>query len=231
MDNVSIKPPKLILFDWDGTLVDTIDLLHNAHNHVRIGFDLPVWDRAEFYQNMRYSSRDLYPQLYGDKAEEAMEKLYSYYHDNHLEQLRVLPDAKALLSALKQSDIPMGVVSNKKHDYLLREIDHLGWQDFFFGALGSGAATRDKPAPDPVHMILKQDGVQTPMIDIWFIGDTETDLLTASAAGCSAILVTNGEDRSALAEQHQPAFIARDCQDILNLFINLNGKQDLLNAG
>ena len=54
MDGLS--EPKAIIFDWDGTLVDTLPGLLTAHNHVRALYGLPVWTEAEFMVNIKFSS-------------------------------------------------------------------------------------------------------------------------------------------------------------------------------
>lgn len=207
--------PQTLLFDWDGTLVDSLQGIFAAHNHVRVTMGHPQWTWDEYKVHMRSSSRELYPQLYGDRAAEAIDVLYDFYGAHHLAGLSVLPHAPELLAAVRGQGIPMGVVSNKKHEMLLREAAHLGWGDYFGAALvGAGAAERDKPAADPVSMVLKIMNISPDPAAIWYVGDTITDLQTAQAANCNAVLVLNGEDKSALISEFSPYLVVQDCGEL-----------------
>ncbi len=81
------QKPDAILFDWDGTLVDTLPGLLLAHNHVRGHFDLPLWTTEQFHQQMKYSSRELYPQIYGERVEEAFNVLRQFMDEHSLKYL------------------------------------------------------------------------------------------------------------------------------------------------
>jgi len=212
-----ITLPEGIIFDWDGTLVDTIPGLRIAHNHVRTRMGYPDWTEAEFYQNLKHSSLELYPRIYGPQSAEALEILYSFIEENHLQYLSVLPGAIELLEFLKAQAIPHAIVSNKKHKYLLREIEHLGWPERFFCSLGAGSALKDKPAADPVLMVLERALSPLHPSQTWFVGDTETDLLAAQAAGCPAVLISHGKDHGPLIETYNPYIVVKDCGALLSI--------------
>lgn len=215
---MTIELPSLILFDWDGTLVNSMPAIFDAHNHVRGYLGHPAWSWEEYMVHMRSSSRELYPRLYGERAEEAITLLYDHYGAHHLAGLEELPEAAALLAAAQLKGIPMGVVSNKKHEILLREATHLGWDSYFNGALvGAGAAIKDKPAADPVHMLLKQMAISHDPAKIWYVGDTITDLQTAKAAGCRAVLVLHGENKDALISEFSPYLVVQDCRELARI--------------
>ena len=213
-----VTPPAVVLLDWDGTLVNSMQGIFEAHNHVRVYMGHPAWTWDEYKGFMRSSSRELYPQLYGDRAQEAMDVLYDYYGTHHLAGLTELPDAANLLAAIHALNIPMGVVSNKKHEMLVREAKHLGWDKYFGGALvGAGVAAKDKPAADPVHMVLDIMKVKPNQGLTWYIGDTITDLQVAKAANCNAVLVLHGENKDALISEFSPYLVVADCADLLKI--------------
>lgn len=218
MESVRMKLPKAILFDWDGTLVDTIPGLRIAHNHVRTTMGYEPWTEAQFWENLKYSARELYPRVYGEQSPDALKILYEYIDNNHLKYLKVLPHAQDLLNLLDNRRIPYGLISNKRHEYLLKEISHIGWENRFFHAIGAGVAARDKPAADPVHKIFELGGVSFEPQDVWFVGDTETDLATGQAFGCSTVLITHGRNMKGLIETFKPLHVVNDCSEILALF-------------
>lgn len=211
-----IERPRAVLLDWDGTLVDSLQSIYAAHNHTRVAMGHQAWSWDEYKNDiMQKSSRELYPKLYGDRAQEAMDILYAYYGANHLAGLLELPFAGNLLAAINLRGIPMGVVSNKKHEMLLRESTHLGWDRFFNGALiGAGAAEKDKPAPEPVSKVLAAMTVAATGGPIWYVGDTVTDMQTAQAANCNAVLVLNGENKEALISEFSPYLVVNDCREL-----------------
>lgn len=212
-----VKLPKAVLFDWDGTLVDTIPGLRVAHNHVRTTLGFEPWTEAQFWQNLKHSARELYPVVYGDKSDKAMEILYDFVDKNHLDYLSELQNARAVLEALNGQGIHCGVVSNKRHEYLMREIKHLGWQDYFFDAMGAGVATRDKPSADPLFLMLDRTSRGLLPQEVWMVGDTETDLAAGMAAGCPTVLITHGKNQDTLIGQFKPLFVVRDCGELLAL--------------
>ena len=214
-----LKKPAAVLFDWDGTLVDTLEGIRAAHDHVRVSFGQKPWTDAEFHEHIVWSARDLFPRLYGDQWEKAHELFYGHVKENHLRHLKPLPGARDLLQLLRSLNIPAAVVSNKKHEYILKEVEHLGWQDFFFLVVGAGVAARDKPAADPILWALERAAQPFPPATVWFVGDTEADLKAAAAAGCPSILLTHGADRQALVNAFAPVIVERDCRAIVNILM------------
>ena len=212
-----VRLPKAVLFDWDGTLVDTIPGLRMAHNYVRTSLGFEPWTEAQFWENLKRSSRELYPDVYGDRAGQALKILHDYVDANHLNHLSELQYAKAVLQFLSGCGIPCGVVSNKRHDVLLREIDHLGWKDFFFDAMGAGVAARDKPSADPLFLMLDRTSRGLLPQEVWMVGDTETDIAAGMAAGCPTILITHGKDQTGLISQYKPLYVVNNCGELLAL--------------
>lgn len=89
-----INKYKAVIFDWDGTIVDTCGLILDAHNHVRKYYDEPLWTMEDFMGRASQSAREYYPTVYGDKADEAQEILYEYIEKKHLEYLEPMKDLK-----------------------------------------------------------------------------------------------------------------------------------------
>lgn len=207
--------PDAIFFDWDGTLVDTLPGLLLAHNHVRKHFDLPLWTRDQFHKEMKYSSRELYPKIYGDRAEEAVSILRDFMDKEILNHITPLKNSEVLLRRIHKMKIPIGIVSNKRHEFLIREIEHLGWGKYINVQAGSGYADRDKPSGAPIRKALGEIGIKPEDSLVWFVGDTETDLLAAQDSACLPILILHGAQNPKLIEKHSPAYVFESCQDLL----------------
>lgn len=213
----NLAKPSAVFFDWDGTLVNTLPMLRRAHNHVRTSYGYENWTEAEFRANLRHSARELYPRLYKENAQEAIERLYAYVGQYHLAELEVIDGALDLLEFLLSSDIPCALISNKRDDVLQKEVAHLGWSRYFRSCVGAGAAARDKPAPDPVVLAMERAALKLDNGSYWYVGDTITDLEVAAALGCPSVLLLDGEDKSALIESHRPTLVLNDCRALESL--------------
>jgi phosphoglycolate phosphatase len=179
--------PKAVLFDWDNTLVDTWPVIHQALHATYEEFGLTPWTLEEVKARVRKSMRDSFPEIFGPDWQQAASRYQHHYRSRHLDMLKPLPGAEAMLLALRERGLLLGVVSNKKGGNLRTEITHLGWKPLFEGIVGSDDAARDKPYPDPVHLALEM--LDLPLgPDIWFVGDSDIDLDCAARTGMTAVL-------------------------------------------
>ena len=215
---------KAVFFDWDGTLVDTIPTLFKSHNMVRIDYGFEPYTREQFFENIQFSSRELYPRIYGPESDNALKKLYDYVEKIHLQELTTLSGAADLLDMLHTQEYGLAVISNKRHEYLLREINHLGWNGYFRAAGGAGYADDDKPSAAPVQKALMETNL-TPS-DIVYVGDTETDMKTAKAVGCRSVLVLNDENKDHLLSKYNPDYVVNNCAELSSL-LNRTEKQKI----
>ncbi len=198
-----MKQQFTILFDLDGTLVDTAPDLMRAHNHVMTKFGYPskstdeirnlvgkgagaligrsIWGQAkkEFH-----SVNDL-------KIKDQMSKEFvDYYGKNIISESTLINGVKEFLKWCKDQNISMAVCTNKQEHLSNDLLKKIGIYDFFEYVAGSD--TFDYCKPDPRHLtsvveILDGDVKKTIMI-----GDSETDANAAKAAEISVILLENG---------------------------------------
>lgn len=212
--------PKAILFDWDNTLIDSWHTIHDAQNHTMQAFGLEPWTMQETRQRVRGSMRDSYPQLFGVRWQEAGEVFYERFAERHLDTLTPLPGALELLEGLAASGIYLGVVSNKKGDYVRREADHLGWSSFFGQIVGAFDAPRDKPSAEPVELALSGSSIKTGA-SVWFAGDADIDLECARITGCVPVLVRESGPAPGEFVDHPPVLHVDSCMMLLKVVLNL----------
>ncbi len=212
---MTLPTPKALLFDWDNTLVDSWVVIHHALAVTFEAMGREPWTLAETRRKVRKSARDSFPDLFGSKAEEATEIFYRTYEADHLAQLTPRPGAATMLGDLAATeDLFLGVVSNKKGDLLRREAAHLEWDRYFAAVVGATDAPRDKPAPEVVDFALAGTGI-APGPEVWFVGDTDIDLLCAQNSGCSGVLLREtapGHDEFPRVDAH-----VRDCPGLAAL--------------
>jgi phosphoglycolate phosphatase len=182
-----LNTPAALLFDWDNTLVDAWSGVQHALNTARAAYDLPPWDRATLLANVRLSLRDSFPAMFGPDWERARALFSDTYARDHLSHLLPMPGAEAAITAAR----PVGVVSNKQGRFLRIEARALGWAPKLATLVGAGDAAHDKPLPDQLLVALAALRIK-PTRDVWYVGDTGTDLQAARAAGVTAVLVGDG---------------------------------------
>ena len=187
---MSLKVPSAIIFDWDNTLVDTWPVIHDAMNSTLKHLGYKTWSIEETKERVRLSLREAFPNLFGERWEAAREIFYKRFNKIHLERLVALHGAEGLLKLLYSKKIYLGVVSNKSGKNLRLEANYLGWSDYFEQIVGAMDAERDKPAIEPVLMVLKGSKIR-PSSDVWFVGDTKIDMECAYNSGCLPILIRN----------------------------------------
>ncbi len=205
--------PRAILFDWDNTLIDSWAVIHEAQNAVLDAFGHPRWSLEETRARVQKSMRDSYPELFGERWEEAGELFYKHYRALHIERLVPLPGAHQMLRGLRDAEIYLGVVSNKQGGILRQESTHLGWDHLFGGLVGASDAARDKPAIEPVLMALAAGGM-APGLDVWFVGDTDVDLRCAKVAGCLRVLLRDEPPLQDEFIDYAPDLYFPDCQTL-----------------
>ncbi len=214
-------PYKAVFFDWDGTLVNSLDVIVRAHNHVRVAFGLEPWEMVDYHKTASLSSRDLYPQIYGKESDKAITMLYEYLGKHHLDYTTPLLGAEELLHALEAEGYVMGVVSNKRHEILHTEIAHLNWGRYFSGICGAAHASADKPDAAPLLLAIKYAQLDIDPADMLYVGDTETDLRLAAAVGCDAALLLHGRtDMAPLIERYKPVFVTQTVPELQTAFFS-----------
>lgn len=194
---MSLSKPRAILFDWDNTLVDSWTVIRDCFNPTLEHFGQEAWTLEQIKARVARSLRDTFPEMFGDRWEEAKDFYYETFRAIHIERLSPLEGSADTVKALHEQGIYLGIVSNKTGAYLRQEVEHLGWDAYFGNVVGAADAPRDKPASDPVHMALAGSGIEA-SCDVWFVGDAKIDMECAHNAGCTAILV--GDEPSGLGD-------------------------------
>lgn len=211
------KPPQAVLFDWDGTLVNSWPVIHEAMNRTLSAMGHAPWSFDETTARVRKSAREAFPELFGDDWEKARDIFFAEYRAVHLDRIEVIDGAEELISAFQSLGCHLGVVSNKTGRHLRTESTHLGWDRFFEGFLvGAMDAARDKPAVDPVLMALDGSGL-APSESVWFIGDTGVDMACGRAANCRAILIGEVDLETPEFRENPPHEHFLSCKDLLKV--------------
>ena len=192
---------KAILFDLDGTLLDTLEEMADALNRTMDRFSLPHRSLKEVRSFVGNGARRLIELATGAEGEQLEEILAVYKEDydrNYLIKTAPYPGIMALLDHLHEDGCFVGIVSNKP-DSTVQSLAEALFQGKADIAVGEKAGVRRKPAPDTVLTAMEALGVTT--AETVYVGDSEVDIMTARAAGVPCISVTWGfRDREVLEE-------------------------------
>ena len=182
-----------VLFDLDGTLLDTLDDLTDAVNRTLQRYDLPQRTRQEvrsFLGNgAKYLMEHAAPGLDTDRFDALLRDYKADYDKNCRIKTAPYPGVDQLLVALKDAGIRTGIVSNKP-DSAVQPLFEAFFADTMDTAVGERAGIRRKPAPDTVLAAMERLGATADRT--LYVGDSEVDIETARNAGVACASVTWG---------------------------------------
>lgn len=210
---------RSILFDLDGTLLDTLDDLANSVNYALRTHHLPERSHTEIRSFLGNGIRNLMLDAVGrGMSDEAFEPVFqtfrTYYVEHCLDKSKPFAGIIDLLKALQQRGITMAVVSNKLHPAVV-ELNERFFKDYITSAVGESATVRRKPNPDAVLAALSELGCSKD--EAVYVGDSEVDLLTAQNASMQCMLALWGfRDEDFLRSLPGASLFAQCPADILS---------------
>ncbi len=223
MSNQNLKKPYAMFFDWDGTLVDSFSFLEQAHNDVLGKFGMPLFEKGGFKQYFGKPREEIYPAIYADRAEEARGLFEDFVINNHKTLLEPMDGAYELLQTIHDLGIKIGVVSNKKSEFVNAEINHLGWRSFLVSVVGAREAEQDKPSPTPLILALKRAEIDGPIEDIWYVGDTIIDQKCAENAGSPFVYINHEGEVGNDILKTEPDVVADNCFALSDFMLQYSG--------
>ena len=206
-----MKQQFTILFDLDGTLVDTAPDLMRAHNHVMRKFGYPTKSTDEIRNLVGQGAgamlgRSIWGQAkkeFGKVQDENIKKemvkeFVEYYGDNIVEESTLINGVKEFLIWSKEKNISMAVCTNKQEHLAIDLLKKIGIYDFFEYVAGHN--TFDYCKPDPRHLTSVIEILDGNINKSLMIGDSETDANAAKDAGIPVILLEDGYTEKNITE-------------------------------
>jgi len=206
---------KLVIFDLDGTLIDSKKDLALATNHTLVLLGRDPLPESLIYGYVGDGVRRLLEQCLGETTpgllDEAWEHFCTYYQQHLLDHTRLFPGVREVLESLIEQE--MVIISNKPHRFCLPLLKGLGIYSFFRIILGGDSLDRKKPDPAPIYYALERLGL--PPEEALIVGDSTTDIECGRRAGILTCAVTYGfRSREELTEA-EPDFLIDHPKDLL----------------
>jgi len=212
-----MKPISLLIFDLDGTLVNTLEDIAASVNYTlsRLGSPLLPLDRVRQYVGDGVEM--LMTRSLGGR-DGRLEDAVSLYKEHHRRNLTVrsalYPSVKETLEHFKS--LPLSVISNKSAEFIGPLLDGLGIGRYFKLIIGADAGLPLKPAPDAVLRILSE--LRVPKERTAMVGDGTSDILAGRAAGVLTCAVTYGFRSEDELRKAGPDYVIHELSELKNLF-------------
>jgi len=212
-----MQPIGLLIFDLDGTLVNTLEDITASVNHTLTHYGKHPISQDAVRKYVGDGIEALLIRSFGGKAER-IDEAVAVYKDHHRSNLVVhsflYPAVKEVLGHFKA--LPMAVISNKTMEFVGPLIERLGIAGYFKIMIGADSGLPLKPAPDSVRKIMSVFGV--PKEETVIVGDGTTDVHAGKAAGIITCSVTYGFRSEEELRKASPDYIIRTLSDLQKLF-------------
>ncbi|MFC4355159.1 pyrophosphatase PpaX [Chryseomicrobium palamuruense] len=183
-----MKPQyKAVLFDLDGTLIDTNELIIQSFQQVLNGRFPGKYSRESILPFLGPTLRETFTAIDPVNVEAMMEEYRTWNLANHDDMVEAFPGVVETIQQLSASGVKLAIVSTKRNEMVMRALDLMGITDYFETVIGLDDVTHAKPDPEPVRLALSRLGVSPE--DALMVGDNFHDIIAARAAGADSVAV------------------------------------------
>ena len=210
---------KTVVFDLDGTLLDTLEDLADSVNAALTTYDCPTKtiEQVRAYVGngiQKLMERSVEGGLQHPSFDKIFAKFKEHYKENCRNKTKPYEGILQVIRTLKNAGIKVAIVSNKA-DFAVKELNEYYFREFQMVAIGECEGIQRKPAPDTVFEALRE--LSSSVEDAIYVGDSDVDIMTAKNAGMPCISVLWGFRDKAFLEQHGAGCFAETPGDILRL--------------
>ena len=213
---------QLVIFDLDGTILNTLDDLADSLNHVLAQHGFPQHTADEVRMMVGNGILNLIKRALPNGTEqETVEAVYTdfnaYYKLHSADKTKPYDGITEMLEQLKLKGVKLAVVSNKA-DYAVQDLCVKYFRDIFDAVAGEKAGVPKKPAPDGVNNILDILGVERKKSV--YIGDSDVDLQTAANSELDCIAVNWGFRDEKMLRENGAELIVSSPNEIVGIITN-----------
>lgn len=205
------------LFDFDGTLADTIPLIVDSFHHTFESFGIPAFDEVVIRSWIGRPLVSVFGEYFPGREEELISTYRTWNLAQHDARIRRIDRIDDLLRALAERGIALGVVSSKKADTVRQGLRLVGLEGLIDVVAGMDETDRHKPEPDPLLFAAAQLGVDPP--NCVYVGDAGVDVLAARAAGMAAVAVTWGAGTREELESLRPEAVVGSVAELSDILL------------
>ena len=217
---------RYLLFDLDGTLIDTTDLILSCYrNSVSTLVDHPPSDQEilkGFGTPLPSQLWRLYPTL-RDRIDEVIELWRRAQDELHDKLIKPFPGTTEVLAELRRRGYPMGVVTSKEREMAERDMALYGLDRLVDVTVCSDDTNNHKPHPEPVLAGMERLGARA--AQTLYVGDSLHDMKAGREAGAKVAAALWGPFAKEPLQQYRPDYLLRSISDLLELCPPVHGEQ------
>ncbi len=218
---------KAIIFDLDGTLLDTLEDIAISCNHVLEHFGTAPLEVKEYKELLGQGAsklvQDLLPTLSKQEHENALVVFEKHYTKQFTKHTKMYENINKMLTFFQVRGIKMAILSNKPNSFTKKCVTKYLNKWDFSAVYGIREGVPRKPDPAGAYEILKE--LQVEPSECLFVGDMNIDMMTANSAGIASIGVLWGFSDEENLASHGADFIVNNPEDIIHLFEIINKKE------
>jgi 2-phosphoglycolate phosphatase len=206
---------KGVIFDLDGTLIDSYQAIYLSFRHAYINMGLPPLSFDGVKKAVGYGLSKTFRDLLGEeRVSEALRLFRQKYAEVYQQNTYLLPGAREVLEALHGRGIRLAVATNKLGRFSREIFQHFGMDKLFAIILGDEDVLQNKPHPEMLLCAIEKMGLENDQVI--FIGDSLIDIQTAQNAGVRVFAVPTGVSEREDLEKARPTVILSNLLDLLN---------------
>ncbi|OYQ11077.1 phosphoglycolate phosphatase [Pseudomonas mandelii] len=216
------KLPRLVMFDLDGTLIDSVPDLAAAVDEMLlkmgrepaglesvrewVGNGAPVLVRRALAGGIDHSAVD------DGEAEGALEIFMEAYSESH-DLTVVYPGVRDTLKWLHKQGVEMALITNKPERFVAPLLDQMKIGRYFRWIIGGDTLPQKKPDPAALFFVMKMANI--PASQSLFVGDSRSDVLAAKAAGVKCVALSYGYNHGRPISEESPALVIDDLRKLI----------------
>ncbi|HEX2868976.1 MAG TPA: HAD-IA family hydrolase [Ignavibacteriales bacterium] len=208
-----------ILFDIDGTLTSTNELIFASFNHVAKKYLNKTYTPEELIAMFGPPEDEILRELTGEKYNEAHFDYFDFYHKNHEALADIYPGIRDVLEDIKKARIPLGIFTGKGRKASTITLKTLGIFDYFDMIVTGDDVKRHKPNPEGVLNFVKKFNLQKTRVLL--IGDAPADIKAARSAGVKIASVVWDSYAKTLVMESNSSYLFHTVEE-LHRFIKKN---------
>ncbi|GIN85376.1 pyrophosphatase PpaX [Heyndrickxia sporothermodurans] len=209
------KKITTILFDLDGTLIDTNDLIISSFLHTLNGYYPNQYKREDVLSFIGPSLYTTFSNIDQGRTEEMIETYRSYNTENHDRLVKEFEGVFETIQTLYENKFKLAIVSTKKRSTVLQGLNLTKLDQFFEIIITLDEVQHEKPHPEPIEKALKL--LNSDPSEAIMVGDNYHDILAAKNAGTLSAGVAWSVKGRAYIESHHPDFILEHMSDLLKI--------------
>ena len=209
---INMKDKSLIIFDWDGTLMDSVGLIVDAMRHAAEKHGLTVTDEAT-KSIIGIALVDAFPMLFPSHSDKYDELLatYSEYYVKHCDNDKLFDGIKELIQDLHAQGKTLAIATGKKRKGLQRVLPNSGIEAFFT-TTKTADETAGKPNPLMLQAILSE--TDKSIEEAVFVGDSIHDIRMANNINMDSIAVSYGCEKADVLVNENPAMLVNSVSEL-----------------